>query len=45
MAPAFAAVELLVALMAARSEPDAAERVRQSEEQLAAFGIYWKPAR
>lgn len=45
MAPAFAAVELLAALTAARSETDAAERVKQSEEQLAAFGIYWKPPR
>ncbi|MER8466537.1 MurR/RpiR family transcriptional regulator [Mesorhizobium sp. M1396] len=45
MAPAFAAVELLAALTAARSETDAVERVKQSEEQLAAFGIYWKPPR
>ncbi|KUM28957.1 hypothetical protein AU467_01535 [Mesorhizobium loti] len=45
MAPAFAAVEILAALTAARSEANAAERVRQSEEQLAAFGIYWKPPR
>ncbi|MGX5850371.1 MurR/RpiR family transcriptional regulator [Mesorhizobium sp. PL10] len=45
MAPAFAAVELLAALTAVRSEKDVAERVKQSEEQLAAFGIYWKPPR
>lgn len=45
MAPAFAAVEILAALTATRSEANAAERVRQSEEQLAAFGIYWKPPR
>ncbi|SFT53951.1 transcriptional regulator, RpiR family [Mesorhizobium sp. YR577] len=45
MAPAFAAVEILVALTAARSEVNAADRVKQSEEQLAAFGIYWKPPR
>ncbi|MGX5844382.1 MurR/RpiR family transcriptional regulator [Mesorhizobium sp. ArgA1] len=45
MAPAFAAVELLAALTAVRSETDVAERVKQSEEQLAAFGIYWKPPR
>ncbi|MFD2057410.1 MurR/RpiR family transcriptional regulator [Mesorhizobium calcicola] len=45
MAPAFAAVELLAALTAVRSQTDAAERVKQSEEQLAAFGIYWKPPR
>lgn len=45
MAPAFAAVEILAALTAAQSEVNAAERVRQSEEQLAAFGIYWKPPR
>ncbi|TIP98258.1 MAG: MurR/RpiR family transcriptional regulator, partial [Mesorhizobium sp.] len=32
-------------LTAAQSEVNAAERVRQSEEQLAAFGIYWKPPR
>ncbi|RRH93213.1 MurR/RpiR family transcriptional regulator [Mesorhizobium tamadayense] len=43
MAPAFAAVEILAALTAAQSETNAAERVEQSEEQLAAFGIYWKP--
>ncbi|TPO13416.1 MurR/RpiR family transcriptional regulator [Mesorhizobium sp. B1-1-5] len=45
MAPAFAAVEILAALTAPRSGTDAAERVKQSEEQLAAFGIYWKPPR
>ncbi|RUU03636.1 MurR/RpiR family transcriptional regulator [Mesorhizobium sp. USDA-HM6] len=45
MAPAFAAIEILAALTATRSEANAAERVRQSEEQLAAFGIYWKPPR
>ncbi|MDX8447481.1 MurR/RpiR family transcriptional regulator [Mesorhizobium captivum] len=45
MAPAFAAVEILAALTATRSEANAAERVRQSEQQLAAFGIYWKPPR
>ncbi|MER8683781.1 MULTISPECIES: MurR/RpiR family transcriptional regulator [unclassified Mesorhizobium] len=45
MAPAFAAVEILAALAAAQSETNAAERVKQSEEQLAAFGIYWKPPR
>lgn len=45
MSPAFAAVEILAALTAARSGTDAAEQVKQSEEQLAAFGIYWKPPR
>ncbi|MDG4884029.1 MurR/RpiR family transcriptional regulator [Mesorhizobium sp. WSM4884] len=45
MSPAFAAVEILAALTAARSGTDAAERAKQSEEQLAAFGIYWKPPR
>lgn len=45
MAPAFAAVEILAALTAARSGTNAAERVKQSEKQLAAFGIYWKPPR
>lgn len=45
MAPAFAAVEILAALTAARSEVNAADRLKQSEEQLAAFGIYWKPPR
>ncbi|RWM00971.1 MAG: MurR/RpiR family transcriptional regulator [Mesorhizobium sp.] len=45
MAPAFAAVEILAALTAVRSGANAAERVKQSEEQLAAFGIYWKPPR
>lgn len=45
MAPAFAAVEILAAATAMRSETNAAERVKQSEEQLAAFGIYWKPPR
>ncbi|WP_244421570.1 MurR/RpiR family transcriptional regulator [Allomesorhizobium alhagi] len=43
MAPAFAAVEILAALTAAQSEVKAAERVKQSEEELAAFGIHWKP--
>ncbi|MET3518268.1 DNA-binding MurR/RpiR family transcriptional regulator [Mesorhizobium abyssinicae] len=45
LAPAFAAVEILAALTAAQSEVDAADRIKQSEEQLAAFGIYWKPPR
>lgn len=45
MSPAFAAVEILAALTAARLGTNAAERVKQSEEQLAAFGIYWKPPR
>ncbi|RJT30077.1 MurR/RpiR family transcriptional regulator [Mesorhizobium waimense] len=45
MAPAFAAIELLATLTAGRSETDAAERVKQSEERLAAFGFYWKPRR
>lgn len=45
MAPAFAAVEILAALTAVQSEVNAAERVKRSEEQLAAFGIYWKPPR
>ncbi|WP_246804434.1 MurR/RpiR family transcriptional regulator [Mesorhizobium mediterraneum] len=45
MAPAFAAVEILAALTALRSETNAAERVKQLDEQLAAFGIYWKPTR
>ncbi|MDX8520247.1 MurR/RpiR family transcriptional regulator [Mesorhizobium dulcispinae] len=45
MSPAFAAVEILAALTAARSGTNAAERVKQSEEQLAAFGVYWKPPR
>ncbi|TGR14159.1 MurR/RpiR family transcriptional regulator, partial [Mesorhizobium sp. M8A.F.Ca.ET.202.01.1.1] len=38
LAPAFAAVEILAALTAAQSEVDAADRIKQSEEQLAAFG-------
>ncbi|WP_246750106.1 MurR/RpiR family transcriptional regulator [Mesorhizobium caraganae] len=45
MVPAFAAVELLAALTAVRSETDAAERVKQLEEELAFFGIYWEPPR
>ncbi|WP_095205286.1 MurR/RpiR family transcriptional regulator [Mesorhizobium carmichaelinearum] len=45
MAPAFAAVEILAELTAGHSETNAAERVKQSEERLAAFGIYWKPRR
>ena len=45
MAPAFAAVEILAALTAAQSDEDATEKVKRSEEQLAAFGIYWKPPR
>ncbi|WP_244604552.1 MULTISPECIES: MurR/RpiR family transcriptional regulator [Mesorhizobium] len=45
MAPAFAAVEILAALAAAHSETNAAEQVKQLEEQLAFFGIYWDPPR
>lgn len=45
MVPAFAAVEILAALAAPLSDVDAAEKLKQSQEQLAAFGIYWKAAR
>ncbi|MET2832498.1 MurR/RpiR family transcriptional regulator [Mesorhizobium shangrilense] len=45
MAPAFAAVEILAAVAAAHSETNAAERVKQLEEQLAFYGIYWEPPR
>lgn len=45
MVPAFAAVEILVALAAPLSDVDAAEKFKQSQEQLAAFGVYWKAAR
>ncbi|WP_082407305.1 MurR/RpiR family transcriptional regulator [Mesorhizobium sp. 1M-11] len=45
MVPAFAAVEILVALAAPLSDVDAVEKLKQSQEQLAAFGVYWKAAR
>lgn len=45
MVPAFAAVEILVALAAPLTDVDAAEKLKQSQEQLAAFGVYWKAAR
>lgn len=45
MVPAFAAVEILLALAAPLSDFNAAEKLKQSQEQLAAFGIYWKAAR
>ena len=45
MVPAFAAVEILVALAAPLGDVDAAEKLKQSQEQLAAFGVYWKAAR
>ncbi len=45
MVPAFAAVEILVALAAPLGDVDAGEKLKQSQEQLAAFGVYWKAAR
>lgn len=45
MVPAFAAVEILVALAAPLADVDVAEKFKQSQEQLAAFGVYWKAAR
>ncbi|WP_448113684.1 MurR/RpiR family transcriptional regulator [Mesorhizobium amorphae] len=45
LVPAFAAVEILVALTAPLTDVDAAEKLKQSQEQLAAFGVYWKAAR
>ena len=40
MAPAFAAVECLAALVAARRGPEALAALDENERQLAAFGIY-----
>lgn len=40
MAPAFAAVECLAALVAARRGPEALAALEQSERQLAEFGVY-----
>ncbi len=45
MAPAFAAVECLAALVAARRGPDALAALEASERQLADFGIYHQPRR
>ncbi|MFE0014577.1 MurR/RpiR family transcriptional regulator [Mesorhizobium sp. NPDC059054] len=45
MVPAFAAVEILVALTALLSDVDVEEKLKQSQEQLAAFGVYWKADR
>jgi DNA-binding MurR/RpiR family transcriptional regulator len=45
MAPAFAAVECLAALVAARRGPDALAALETSERQLADFGIYHQPRR
>jgi len=45
MAPAFAAVECLAALVAARRGPDALAALEASERQLSAFGIYHQPRR
>jgi DNA-binding MurR/RpiR family transcriptional regulator len=43
MAPAFAAVECLAALVAARRGPAALAALEASEQQLAAFGTYVLP--
>jgi DNA-binding MurR/RpiR family transcriptional regulator len=43
MAPAFAAVECLAALVAARRGPEALAALEASERQLAAFGTYVLP--
>lgn len=43
MAPAFAAVECLAALVAARHGPTALATLEASEDQLAAFGTYTMP--
>jgi DNA-binding MurR/RpiR family transcriptional regulator len=43
MAPAFAAVECLAALVAARHGPKALATLEASENQLAAFGTYVMP--
>lgn len=45
LVPAFAAVEILVALAALSSDVDAAENLRLSQERLAAFDIYWTATR
>jgi DNA-binding MurR/RpiR family transcriptional regulator len=45
MAPAFAAVECLAALVAARHGPTALATLEASEDQLAAFGTYLMPKR
>ena len=45
MAPAFAAVECLAALVAARHGPTALATLEASENQLAAFGTYLLPKR
>ncbi len=45
MAPAFAAVECLAALVAARRGPDALAALEASERQLEDFGIYHQPRR
>ena len=45
MAPAFAAVECLAALVAARHGPTALATLEASENQLAAFGTYVMPKR
>ena len=43
MAPAFAAVECLAALVAARRGPETLAALDESERQLAAFGTYLLP--
>jgi DNA-binding MurR/RpiR family transcriptional regulator len=45
MAPAFAAVECLAALVAARRGPDALAALEASERQLEDFSIYHQPRR
>jgi len=45
MAPAFAAVECLAALVAARDGPTALAALEASEDQLSAFGTYVMPKR
>ena len=45
MAPAFAAVECLAALIAARDGPAALAMLQASEDQLSAFGTYVMPKR
>lgn len=45
MAPAFAATEILAALIAANSGANAEGKAREVEEELAALDVYWKPPR
>jgi DNA-binding MurR/RpiR family transcriptional regulator len=44
MAPAFTAGEVLAALVAGRGGERSLAALRQTEAQLAAFGVHWKPA-